>query len=100
MIIENTSLMQQDKYIYFTYMRSLHVSGEISPIIRSYKTVHIRSSCYTVTLDFSQRALHLRRARNIDAPASILFPRQHLFGLLWEPLPYLNVYSTVTPDGG
>ena len=57
-----------------------------------------RSSCYAVTLDFSQRALHLRRPRNIDAPASILFPRRHLFGLLWEQLPYLNVYSSVTPD--
>ena len=45
-------------------------------------------------------ALHLRRMRNIDAPASILFPRRHLFGLLWEPLPYLNVYSSVTPDDG
>ena len=55
---------------------------------------------HTVTLDFSQRALHLRRARNIDAPASILFPRRRLFGLLWEPLPYLNVYSSVTPDDG
>ena len=54
----------------------------------------------TVPLDFCQRALHLRRAGNIDAPASILFPRRHLFGLLWEPLPYLNVYSSVTPDDG
>ena len=59
-----------------------------------------RSSRYAVTLDFSQRALHLRGARNIDAPASISFPRRHLFGLLWEPLPYLNVYSSVTPDDG
>ena len=27
-------------------------------------------------------------------------PRRHLFGLLWEPLTYLNVYSSVTPHDG
>ena len=59
-----------------------------------------QSKSYTVTLDFSQSALHLRRARNIDALDSILFPRQHLFGLVWEQLPHLNVYSSVTPDDG
>ena len=97
MITENTSLMQQDKYTFHLYVFSTCFGRDITHHQELQNCTH---SCYTVTLDFSQRALHLRRARNIDAPASILFPRRHLFGLLWEPLPYLNVYSSVTPDDG
>ena len=94
-IIENTSLMQQDKYIFHLYVFSTCFGRDIThhqelqnctisdmvivprevrrDVVEEIKWSLVRQ--YYARIGDVKCALHLRRARNIDAPDSILSPR-------------------------
>ena len=79
--------MQQDKYIFHLYVFCTCFGQDIT---------HHQELQYCTNSDMVIVPREVRR----DVVEEIKSPRRHLFGLVWELLPYLNLYSSVTPDDG
>ena len=102
--------MQQDKYIFHLYVfstcfgRDITHHQELQNCTHSYMVMVPREVRRDVVEEikwrqFSNMVQEDLQTKKTDFKfTSILFPQRHLFGILWEPLPYLNVYSSVTPD--